>query len=338
MIFDLLTCWCLFIELIITPKSREFENERSSLIFNNAMKRTFAFLASFFGCYIMLSAQDMFPVRQLTTDSAQDGFATWSPDSKLIVYQHSDMYSDTLGKNGLWKVSVDGTDARQIFKGLAEHPKWSPDGKYIIFDADTGNSIRMIPAEGGPVIRFLPDSILIQNGGLPCWSPDGSQIAFLERKGLSVCTWNFKTCELKSLFREEGKLPLPGGWWTDGRSILIAIMDRQIRKSYILKISADGKIKKQIPGHNITFYRHLALSPDGSLLVYAAADGKYLGLYVMPSEGGKSLPLSVTKNSHNEAAVWSPDGKKIAFNSTRSGSHDIWIMDVDIEKIKKDLQ
>ncbi|MCJ7446078.1 MAG: nuclear transport factor 2 family protein [Bacteroidales bacterium] len=43
-------------------------------------------------------------------------------------------------------------------------------------------------------------------------------------------------------------------------------------------------------------------------------------------------------NCHNEGAVWSPDGKRIAFTSTRSGNSDIWIIDVDIEKIKKELE
>jgi len=286
----------------------------------------------------VLSAQDMFPARQLTTDPAQDGFATWSPDSKLIVYQHSDMYNDTLGKNGLWKVSADGTGAKQIFRGIAEHPKWSPDGKYIVFDADTGNSIRMIPADGGDILKFLPDSVVIQNGGLPCWSPDGSQIAFIERKRVSVCTWNFKTGELKSLFREEGRLPLPGGWWTDGKSVLVANVDRQTRKCNMLKIPSEDGAKTQITGHNENFYRHLALSPDGKLLVYAAMNGKYLGLYIMSSAGGRSLPLAITRNGHNEGAIWSPDGKRIAFNSTRGGNHDIWIMDVNTKKIKKSLK
>jgi Tol biopolymer transport system component len=287
---------------------------------------------------IPLSAQDMFPVRQLTTDPTQEGFATWSPDSKSIVYQHTDMYSDTLGRNGLWKISDDGTGAKQIFKGLAEHPKWSPDGKYIVFDADTGKSIRMMPAEGGEIIKFLPDSVMIQNGGLPCWSPDGSHIAFLERKRLSLCTFNLKTGELKSLFSEEGHLPLPGGWWKDGKSVLIANMNRQTRKCAMLKVSAENGELTPVTGHNENFYRHLALSPDGSLIIYAVMEGKYLGLYVMSSGGGKSLPLAVVNDGHTEGAAWSPDGKKIAFTRTQGRNFDLWVMDVDIGKIKSNLQ
>jgi Tol biopolymer transport system component len=189
------------------------------------------------------------------------------------------------------------------------------DGKYIIFDADTGNSVRMIPAAGGDVIKFLPDSVLIQNGGLPCWSPDGSQIAF----------------------RDEGRLPLPGGWWIDGKSIIVANIDRQTRKCTMLKISVENGGMTTVSGHNENFYRHTALSPDGSLITYAVMEGKYLGLYIMPSEGGKSLPLAVAKDGHTEGVAWSPDGKKIAFTRTQGRNFDIWVMEVDNEKIKEEL-
>ncbi len=301
-------------------------------------KSQFALLVSMFivSADALLYSQDRYPVKQLTSDSAREGFPSWSPDGTTIVYS---FYSIIKGKPvfGLRKIFLDGGAPLQFTEFICEHPQWSPDGRFIVFDADSGAGMRMIEAKGGSPTKFIPDSIRIHNGGLPLWSPSGSHIAFIERDGPSLCVYDVTAGGVAKIFREEGMVPLPGCWSRDGESILIALMERQTRKSTIWRISRDGEDKQQITGHHDAFYRYLALSPDGSLLVYAAMEGKRLGLRVMPANGGKSIPLTATPLSHNECPAWSPDGKRIAFASGRTGHGDIYLMELDVEKIKKEL-
>jgi Tol biopolymer transport system component len=70
----------------------------------------------------MSFAQEQYPLKRLTDDPAQAGFATWSPDGKTIIYSCI-ARSDTSPKTGLWKISADGTGAKHFSFALAEHPK-----------------------------------------------------------------------------------------------------------------------------------------------------------------------------------------------------------------------
>jgi TolB protein len=300
------------------------------------MRNISSLLAVLFVFATSLPGQDKFNVTRLTFDPSQDGFPSWFPDGKSFVHSRFS-WKDSARSNGVWKIVVDSKESSQILSGIAEHPKLSPDGRLIVFDSDTGSSMRIIEGGGGKPKKFLPDSILIRGGGLPCWSPSGSLIAFKDATP-SLCVFDMRTDRVERIFREEGLAPLPACWFPDGKSILFALANRQTRKSTMWKISADGKKKEQITGHHERFWRHLALSPDGSLLVYAALEGKELGLWVMPGEGGKSIPLAITHPGHNEGPAWSPDGRRLAFNSTRSGNFDIWMMDVDVDLLKKELQ
>jgi tricorn protease len=67
--------------------------------------------------------------------------------------------------------------------------------------------------------------------------------------------------------------------------------------------------------------RHNTISPDGAQIVFT-----YKGdLYKVSSEGGDAQQLTFHE-AHDYQAVWSKDGKQIAFASNRYGNFDVYVM------------
>jgi len=280
-----------------------------------------------------LFCQDLFPVRRLTFENSQDAFPSWSPHGDLLVYSRMD-WTDSIN-TGLWCVSPSTGVSFQLITALAEHPNWSPDGNYILFDADTGNSIKVVASSGGWPIHVLPDSIHIRRGGTPCWSPDGSSFAFREEYKLYVK--DIRTGQVKCIFQRAGYYPIPCCWTRDGHSVITTLAHASTHESSVLVVSVDSQSVKELAGEKDKYYRYSDLSPDGSLLVYTAMESGKFHFWVMPAWGGKGIQLTSGPSS-DDGPSWSPDGSSIAFVSARSGNADIWVMDLDFSALKRKVE
>ncbi len=99
---------------------------------------------------------------KLTSGMPHDMQPRFSPDGRLIAF-----VSDRSGDNNLWIIGSDGSEPRQISKGIASEfrsPEWTPDGKYIVvsrqmffggleklwlYHIDGGTGLEMVGGSGG---------------------------------------------------------------------------------------------------------------------------------------------------------------------------------------------
>ena len=97
----------------------------------------------------------------------------FSKDGKYVAYVS---FPDGI----LWKANVDGNGAVPLTAPPLhpENPRWSPDGKEILF-MDVSSSLEgmyIVPSEGGVPQRLLPEDSEQESD--PTWSADGSRIVF----------------------------------------------------------------------------------------------------------------------------------------------------------------
>ena len=146
----------------------------------------------------------------------------FSRDGKWVAYV-------TFPEGVLWRSRVDGSERLQL-TGLsmkASLPRWSPDGKRIVFSASTPGKawkISLIPADGGSPEQLIPGENYDEFDAN--WSPDGESLVFGERGWTltsSIYVLNLHT-------RQVSTLPGPKGlfsprWSPDGRFISVTSYD-----------------------------------------------------------------------------------------------------------------
>jgi TolB protein len=150
---------------------------------------------------IYVMTRDGSAVRAVTTGVEADTEPSWSPDGLRIAFAR-----ETAEYKDIWSVATDRTDLQrltEVHRGLdrcavvlASSPEWSPDGSEIAYSLlDGGNlscglhgaweSIHAVSTDGAGRTRLITDGgrsdpTSGEGAYKPAWSPDGSQLAFLD--------------------------------------------------------------------------------------------------------------------------------------------------------------
>jgi serine/threonine protein kinase len=124
--------------------------------------------------------------RQLTSHTAANYGARYSPDGKSVLY-----HSTRTGNSEIWLHGLEGSSEMQITDNESWdlYPDWSPDGERMIFVSDREGpffKIFIANSDGGGARLLYDKPITLDSqlapviGGLVSrWSPDGERIAFL---------------------------------------------------------------------------------------------------------------------------------------------------------------
>ena len=110
-----------------------------------------------------------------------------SPDGKLVAYTVGtvDLESNTV-PSSIWLAPTKGKgEPRQLTNVPGKkdrHPRWSPDGKHLLFESNRGGSGQLwaIALDGGEARQLTNLSTEASTG---IWSPDGKHIAFRFKTG-----------------------------------------------------------------------------------------------------------------------------------------------------------
>jgi Tol biopolymer transport system component len=190
------------------------------------------------------------------------GSPSISPDGRWIVFD-----AMTIGKKPVresWLLGVDGKGLKRLVKGAA--PRWSPDGKRILFTQIQPPAKKDDSVEKHSVVELelaTGREHKIVEGRFGDWSPDGTQIAFAREGettpdsrvhlGSKIFTAKANGSDATELV--DGDWP---SWSPDGRAIAYCVHEENVLPQMHV---IDVKEKKSEP-LGVGYYRG-QWSPDG---------------------------------------------------------------------------
>ncbi|ABE52078.1 PD40 domain-containing protein [Methanococcoides burtonii] len=293
---------------------------------------------------------------ELTDGTESNGFPQWSPDGEMIVY-HTLSEVGAIGNTKTWMMDIDGSNKTQLTSGKSLGPlflisgfsptdnPWSPDGDKLLYGSLLGVEII------GDIPVFLKTDIQIMNADGTSknkvkgssnaeyygWAQNTTKI-FMVDKSKKLWLLNPDGTE-KVLITQGDENDSQFLWQPHGNKIVF----RSDRGGYpdIWVMNYDGTGKLQL-SNSEEKELDIKWSMDGTKIAYVSPSvlntsnlstffNSSHSIWVMNSDGSDKKKLTGRHDRWDARPEFSPDGEKIAFDTTYKNESDpkIIVMDVD---------
>jgi Tol biopolymer transport system component/DNA-binding winged helix-turn-helix (wHTH) protein len=272
---------------------------------------------------------------KVTNDPADDYSPVWSPDGRSIAFLRVSEKD-----RGIYIAPALGGAAHKVLSplGTIEWERgslsWSPDGKKLIFtdgkSAKSPSSIYSLRLDTLQTQKVTNPSELSDGDSSPAFSPDGSKIAFL--RGTEGAVRDIFIAEASGGNPRQltfDRRYVSGLAWTADSSAVVFSSDRGGKFS-LWRISADGGAPVRLPvGGEDAFSP--AISRQGNHLAYTQRSAKWsiVRVSLKNPQAKDAITRVLSSTQQDSFAHFSPDSTRIAFQSVRSGTQEIWLASID---------
>jgi hypothetical protein len=247
----------------------------------------------------------------------------WSPDGTEIVFS-----SDRRGNSDIFAVSVDGDGALEVIvdgPGEDVQPDWSPDGTEIVFSSNRSGAWDIFTVDVATKrLRQVTEDAEVDRA--PRWTPDGNRIVFASNRTGDFEIWTVDpTGGSMTQLTNSGSNNYPSVS-PDGSRIAFT---RRGKELVILDLQSGRRITAVSP-RDVNYAP--VWSPDGRYLAVSAKDWGSVDIYLLTSDGRRSVLLTKNatidgKRAFDALPAWSPDGLRLAAVSSVNGPRSIYIIE-----------